>query len=72
MKHPNELEGHSVILSNLDKNGNYIFINSWGKEWGSEGTFTTKKNCLKNAVYYVIYYDEEKDLTLEEIKWWKK
>lgn len=71
VKDPNELEGHSVILSDLDKNGNYIFRNSWGKEWGNEGTFTTKNDCLKNAEYYAIYYDE-KELTPEEIKCWKK
>jgi hypothetical protein len=71
IENPDEISGHSVILYNIDKSGNYILINSWGKEWANEGTFKTKKQCLKNGIFYAIYYDDDL-LTQEEKNAWIK
>ena len=61
---PND-EGHAVILSDIDEEDNYILINSWGKDWGNNGTFKVKKECLKNSTFFVVFYEAEQ-LTNEE------
>ncbi len=45
-----------MILSDIDENDNYLFINSWGKDWGNNGTFKMKKECLKDGKIHAIYY----------------
>ena len=62
---PNQLSGHSVILSHIDEYDNYTLINSWGKNWGNNGMFKTRKECLKNSSFFVIYFDYNQ-LTKEE------
>ena len=64
-------QGHAAILSDIDNDGNYILLNSWGKEWANKGTFKTKKECLKNRVFFPIYYWEY-NLTQEEKNSWIK
>ena len=66
-----EITGHAVILSDIDEEGNYICINSWGEDWGNKGTFKAKKECLKNPSIYAIYFYEE-DLTEDERNAWIK
>ena len=68
---PNQLSGHSVILSHIDEYDNYTLINSWGKNWGNNGMFKTRKECLKNGSFFVIYYDYNQ-LTKEENDSWAK
>ena len=65
----NQVSGHSVILSHIDESDNYTLINSWGKNWGNNGTFKTKRECLKNGSFFVIYYDYNQ-LTKEEYDSW--
>ena len=71
IQEPNEIEGHSVILSDIDEDDNYILINSWGKDWGNNGTFQVKKECLKNSAFFAIFY-ELKQLTDEENNAWMR
>ena len=68
---PNETIGHALILLDIDEDGNYILINSFGKEWGNNGIFKTKKECLKESVYFAVYFTEE-DLTDSEKNSWIK
>ena len=65
----NQVSGHSVILSHIDEFDNYTLINSWGKNWGNNGTFKTRKECLKDGSFFVIYYDYNQ-LTKEEYDSW--
>ena len=67
----NQVSGHSVILSHIDESDNYTLINSWGKNWGNNGTFQTRKECLKDGSFFVIYYDYNQ-LTKEEYESWAK
>lgn len=55
-ENPDKITGHAVILSDIDENDNYLFINSWGKDWGNNGTFKMKKECLKDGEIHAIYY----------------
>ena len=66
-----ETSRHAVILSDIDENGNYICINSWGEKWGNKGTFKAQKECFKNPVIYTIYFYEN-DLTENEKNAWIK
>ena len=68
---PNERSGHAVILSDIDEDDNYILINSWGKDWGNNGTFKMKKECLKDGIFFAIYYTIDL-LTEEEKESWNK
>ena len=65
----NDLKGHAVILSDIDEEGNYILINSWGKDWGNKGTFKVKKECLKNSKFFAIYYLSEQLTEYEKDAW---
>ena len=73
IENENKLEGHSVILVDIDDKEDdiYMFVNSWGKKWGNEGKFKAKKECLKNLVFYVVYF-EISLLKEEEQKSWDK
>ena len=66
-----EIEGHAVILSDIDDEGNYICMNSWGKDWGNKGTFKAKKEYFKQAAIHPIYFYET-DLLENEKKAWIK
>ena len=70
-KNPSETSRHAVILTDIDEEGNYICVNSWGKEWGNKGIFKAQKECLKQPVIYAIYF-YEKDLTENERNAWIK
>ena len=69
---PNEIGGHSVILSGIDENGNYIIINSWGEQWGNNGKCRIKKECFKQEEVYFAVYWTELLLTEDEKKSWEK
>ena len=73
IENENKLEGHSVILVDIDDKEDdiYMFVNSWGKNWGNEGKFKAKKECLKNLVFYAVYF-EISLLKEEEQKSWDK
>ena len=63
------MEGHAVILSYIDEEGNYTLINSWGKDWGNKGTFKVKKECLKNGSYFAVYFLNEHLTQNEKDSW---
>lgn len=65
------IEGHAVILSDIDNEGNYICVNSWGKDWSNKGTFKAKKEYFKQAAIHPIYFYET-DLLENEKKAWIK
>ena len=69
IENPDKITGHSVILTDIDDDNNYIFVNSWGKNWGNEGKFKSKKNCLK-LTFYAVYYTID-SLTQEEKNSWE-
>ena len=61
--------GHSVILTDIDNDDNYLLINSWGKNWGNKGIFKSKKECLKSSAFYAIYFTTS-ELSQEEVEEW--
>ena len=67
----NEISRHSVILIDIDKDDNYILLNSWGQKWGNKGLFKAKKECLKNSVFYAVYSNPSL-LKKEEVEAWNK
>ena len=69
IENPDETDGHAVILSDIDEEGNYTLINSWGEKWGDNGTFKVKKECLKESTFFEIYFDDNTD---EEKNAWNK
>ena len=71
INNPDEIDRHAVILIDIDKDDNYILLNSWGEKWGNKGIFKAKKECLKNSVYYAIYFYPSL-LKKEEIEAWNK
>ena len=46
-------------------------MNSWGKNWGNNGLFKSKKECLRNIDIYAIYFNLNL-LTENEKKAWEK
>ena len=62
---------HSVVLIDIDEDNNYILMNSWGKNWGNNGLFKTKKDCLRNIVIHAIYFNLNL-LTDNEKKAWEE
>ena len=58
IENPNNIEGHIVILSDIDKEGNYTF-KLYEKEYKNIGVFKVKKDCLKNHSFFVIHFFEE-------------
>ena len=67
---PDELSRHCVILIDIDENNNYVFMNSWGENWGNKGIFKAKIDCLRDCVFYGIYYNIN-CLTNEEKNFWE-
>ena len=67
---PNELSRHAVILIDIDEDNNYVFMNSWGKNWGNNGIFKAKIESLRDCVFYGIYYNIQ-CLSNEEINFWE-
>ena len=61
--------GHSVILTDIDNDDNYLLINSWGKNWGNKGIFKSKKECLKSSAFYAIYFTSS-ELSKDEVEEW--
>ena len=55
---PNKIKGYIVILSDIDKEGNYTF-KLYEKEYKNIGVFKVKKDCLKNHSFFVIHFFEE-------------
>ena len=71
VKDPDELEGHAVVLLDIDKDDNYCIMNSWGIDWGDKGTFKAKKDIFRNCAIYAIYFTNEL-LTEDEVNAWNK
>ncbi|PSN69921.1 hypothetical protein BS50DRAFT_618884 [Corynespora cassiicola Philippines] len=67
--------GHAVVLYRCDPNS-LTFLNSWGREWGNNGTFSIESAEVLNLVgstdsYNVKFYDvfwKVEDLDPEEIE----
>lgn len=58
--------GHAVVLLNYNDNDKYIFLNSWGKEFGDEGKFRLDSFSIFDDydIYDIFWY--EKDLSKYE------
>ena len=69
---PEKLSEHALILFYMDKDDNYIMVNSWGENLGYKGTFRAKRECFTNtqAIYSVYWLENE--LKPEEIKAWNE
>ena len=42
-----------------------------GKDWGNNGTFKVKKECLKNSAFFAIYYQLDQLTNNENDSWLK-
>ena len=72
----NKVSGHAVLLVDYQKD--YLkFLNSWGSNFGDNGTFKVKNGNVLSPIpffpieFYDIYYKDE-DLTKEEKKYYSK
>ena len=68
---PDELEGHAVVLIDIDENDNYIIVNSWGEHWGDSGKFRVKKDSLQNVSIYALYYITDELKNEDKENWFK-
>ena len=69
MENIGKIDGHVAILIDIDEQGNYSLINNLGKDWGDDGIFYVKKECLKGSTFFAVYFD---DNTEEEKNAWNK
>ena len=45
-------------------------MNSWGEYWGNKGTFKVKRECLRDCVFFGVYFNIDL-LTNEEKNSWE-
>ena len=63
--------GHAVLVKEYNKD-HITFLNSWGSNFGDNGTFKVKDlNVFRESIFYDIYYDEE-DISEEEKNYYSK
>lgn len=60
-----ELSGHAVLATNVDDSNNLILLNSWGTEFGNNGTFKVQGAAVLRLRFYHIYFLES-DLSNSE------
>ena len=70
IENPNKIERHAVVLTDIDKDGNYVLVNSWGKYWNNHGIFKSRKECLKQSQFFAVYF-YTKQLKKEEQESWE-
>jgi hypothetical protein len=79
-----KVTGHAIAIIGINKDGDYICLNSWGNTWGkfNDGSFLVKKEDIQYTYSKYILYDHKdikhevifKDVTdisleYEAIKW---
>ena len=56
IKNPNKIQRYEVVLTDIDRDGNYTLANCWEKNLGIPGIFKSKKECLKQGQFFAVYY----------------
>ena len=69
IKNPDKIQRYEVVLTDIDRDGNYILVNCWEKNWGIPGIFKSKKECLKQGQFFAVYYYIDL-LKNQELKSW--
>jgi hypothetical protein len=64
-----ETSDHSVLFYKKDWRGRYYFINSWGKEVGKDGHYTTTASYLKKAISGLEFAVTDKEIQARREAW---